>query len=63
MKYAYTVTVILTNPFRQVRYYKVYARDATEAIQRGKSMCKNMELVREGQWSAHAYADEDPTEL
>lgn len=59
----FIVTVILTNPFRQVSYYKVYARDETEAIQRAKSMCKNMVLVREGQWSARSSSDYDPVEL
>jgi len=63
MKTAYAVTVTLASPFRQVRYYPVYARDSQEAIQRAKSMCRNMDLVRDGQWSAQPASDEDPVEL
>lgn len=63
MKIRYSVTVILTNPFRQVHYTAVFARDEQEAIQRAKSMCTSRELVLEGKWSAQPYRDEDPVEL
>jgi hypothetical protein len=67
MKSSFTVTAILTNPFRKVVTFENILGGgedpAHDAIMRAKSKCHNIKLVAEAQWSAHPTSDEDPVEM